>query len=137
MTKEFTQPHLDDSYTHIDHEAANPFARIECRVRTALPTLCDGTCRNCKQERISFLEGEVERRRNLINANPEFWSSPEMENPPNKDDIANILQEQIAVLTQEKVEIVVQKLELIQKATERMRILRLQASSPEPPTSVN
>ena len=72
MTKKFTQPHLDDRYTHIDHETANPLARIECRVRKALPTLCDGACRNCEQERISFLEDEVKRRLSSSFNNPEF-----------------------------------------------------------------
>lgn len=46
---------LDTSPSNYIHgEIDNPFARICCRTRRLSPTECDGTCPDCKRERVIF-----------------------------------------------------------------------------------
>ena len=45
----------------IENDILNPFARICCKTRKITPTLCDGTCRDCKIARDTYLLTEPSR----------------------------------------------------------------------------
>ena len=82
--KPFRDPALRETGEFLKWEELNPFARIACKTRTLTPTLCDGTCGNCKRERDTYRTEWVRHARELDVGNPERWAG--IEEYPIPDD---------------------------------------------------
>ncbi len=87
---------------YIDWQTNNPFARILCRTRNLIPTLCDGVCWKCNTERQLFLDNKAEKIFQLNRANPRYWAGLEELDFPTLKDITNRLQVEIDQIQQQK-----------------------------------
>lgn len=110
----------------------NPFARIACKTRRLAPTICDGTCLNCKREREQFLRTEPQKlmTRDILTA----WWDPDYEHL-SLNEYAIRVQWRTQKLESIKKGIIEQRKSnhtLEERVNERMRTLKLRAQSPEP-----
>ena len=75
-------PDFSPKSTHISDDHENPCARIYCRGRRIIPTLCDGTCIGCRKEREKYISEAVITLQTRLNANPAAGTSIEHEFTP-------------------------------------------------------
>lgn len=121
----------DSDWEYLNSESENPFARIACRSRRMTPTLCDGTCWNCKKEREQFLISEPERMLQFEKANPRYWADLDEFEVPTIEEKRRELQNRLERIEAEKKEIIQERRKLLTITTARIAVLEKLALSPE------